>query len=132
MLPPPPGAENASDACVGKWLMVVRFVVTGLSAAAGAAAMYAGLQAGGSTPGGPGWPPPPSPAHPAAAAAAAAAAAHQLANSIYAAPPPPPHPSAPAPHDLAHHMSWSVIPAAAESTTFTSILHPPILTPTST
>jgi len=97
--------------------MVVRFVVTGLSAAAGAAAMYAGLQAGGSTPGGPGWPPPPSPAHPAAAAAAAAAAAHQLANSIYAAPPPPPHPSAPAPHDLAHHMSWSVIPATKFNST---------------
>jgi len=45
------------------------------------------------------------PASPHAAAAAAAAAAHQqlLANSLYAAPHPGTH------HDLAHHMSWSVI-----------------------
>jgi len=76
------------------WLWVC---LTGLSAAS-AAAMY-GLP-GGSTPGPYGLPPSP---HPAAAAAAAAAAAHQLANSFYAA---APHPSAP--HDLAHHMSWSV------------------------
>lgn len=77
--------------------------LTGLSAA-GAAAMY-GLPTGGAA--GPGGGGPYGP-HPAAAAAAAAAAAHQLANSFYAASAAP-HPSAaPPPHDLAHHMSWSV------------------------
>jgi len=83
---------------------IVRLVwsvcLTGLSA--GAAAMY-GL-AGGPTPPSP-YALPASP-HPAAAAAAAAAAAQQLASSFY---PHPPHPAAAAaPHDLAHHMSWSV------------------------